>query len=167
MDVGCLQFSLQEAFQTKMDSEDIKSELRETVQKGRALTEEEQMKFMILPLTYKGQEKKRECIKDCFEMAKKMGDTKAQMFVLSGMLVFADKVIAEKESKKIREWLKMTKVGQLIEEEKMEAIKEAVKKNEEGFAIKLLKRGDDIETIVPLFDELSIEDIERLAEGIK
>lgn len=61
----------------------------------------------------------------------------------------------------------MTKVGQLIEEEKLEYAREAVKKSEEGFAIKLLKRGDDIETIVPLFDELSAEEIEKLAETIE
>ncbi len=43
------------------------------------------------------------------------------------MLVFSDKVTARKDSKRIKEWLMLTKVGQLFEEEKLEAILQAKK----------------------------------------
>ena len=126
MDVGCLKFQLQEAFLTELDSEGIRDRLWERVKHREKLTEEEQMQFIILPLTYKGQEKKQACIRECFEMAKEVQDIPVQTFMLSGMLVFADKVIADRDSKEIRRWLEMTKVGRLIEEEKLEYAREQV-----------------------------------------
>ncbi|WP_371299459.1 hypothetical protein [Schaedlerella sp.] len=47
-------------------------------------------------------------------------DTDMQRFLLSGMLVFADKVITKEDSKQIKEWIVMTKVGQLFLEEKIQ-----------------------------------------------
>lgn len=59
LDVGCLKFQLQEAFLTELDSEAIKEKLHDKVKSGVMLTEEEQMQFIILPLTYKGRKKNK------------------------------------------------------------------------------------------------------------
>lgn len=175
MDAGCLKFQLQEAFLTELDSESIRDRLWERVKHREKLTEEEQMQFIILPLTYKGQEKKQACIRECFEMAKEVQDIPVQTFMLSGMLVFADKVIADRDSKEIRRWLEMTKVGRLIEEEKLEYAKEQVEKasvevarsKETKFARILLKRGDDIEEIKGYFEILTKEDMEKIKQEIE
>ncbi|MCB7304414.1 hypothetical protein NE683_11305 [Bariatricus massiliensis] len=175
MDVGCLKFQLQEAFLTELDSEGIRDRLWERVKHREKLTEEEQMQFIILPLTYKGQEKKQACIRECFEMAKEVQDIPVQTFMLSGMLVFADKVIADRDSKEIRRWLEMTKVGRLIEEEKLEYAREQVEKasaevarsKETEFARILLKRGDDIEEFKGFFTILTDEDMERIKREIE
>lgn len=175
MDVGCLKFQLQEAFLTELDSEGIRDRLWERVKHREKLTEEEQMQFIILPLTYKGQEKKQACIRECFEMAKEVQDISVQTFMLSGMLVFADKVIADADSKEIRRWLEMTKVGRLIEEEKLEYAREQVEKasaevarsKETEFARILLKRGDDIEEFKGFFTILTDEDMERIKREIE
>lgn len=175
MDVGCLKFQLQEAFLTELDSAGIRDRLWERVKHREKLTEEEQMQFIILPLTYKGREKKQACIRECFEMAKEVQDISVQTFMLSGMLVFADKVIADADSKEIRRWLEMTKVGRLIEEEKLEYAREQVEKasvevarnKETEFARILLKRGDDIEEIKGYFEILTKEDMERIKREIE
>lgn len=107
-------------------------------------------------------------IKECFDMANDVQDVSIQTFILSGMLVFADKVMVDEESEKIRRWLEMTKVGRLIEEEKLEYAREQVekvsRKKEEIIAEKMLKRGDSIEDIKGFFEVLTVEDIEKIVQ---
>ena len=57
------------------------------------------MRFIVLPLTHKGKQEKQECIRRCFNLARKVADVKVQTFILSGMLVFSDKVITKEDSK--------------------------------------------------------------------
>ena len=118
-----------EANELRLDNlffERAERELRDKIEAGEALSEEEQMRFIILPLTHRGKEAKQACIRRCFDLAREMEDEEAQSFLLSGMLVFSDKVIARKDSKRIKEWLMLTKVGQLFEEEKLEYARKAV-----------------------------------------
>ena len=109
LDIGCLQFQLEEAFLTELDSVKIEDGIRQKLNHGESLTAEEQMQFIILPLTYRVREKKEACIRRCFDMAKQVEDAQEQVFILSGILVFADKVIDNEDSKKMREWIMMTK----------------------------------------------------------
>lgn len=166
MDIGCLQFQLEEAFLMKLDSEKIETEIREKIIRGEPLTEEEQMEFIILPLTYRGNEKKQECIKRCFEMAKEMDDEQNQRFMLSGLLVFTDKVIKNEDSERIREWIMMTKVGRLLEEEKLayakQQVEEATRAKEEEFAEKMLAVGESVEKIMEIVSILTREDILKI-----
>lgn len=70
LDIGCLQFRLEEAFLIQKDSEKTEARLFAKFHGNQALTKEEQMDFIILPLTYRGKAKKQACIRRCFEMAK-------------------------------------------------------------------------------------------------
>ena len=61
-------------------------------------------------------------------LAKKITDKKNQMFVLSGILVFADKIIDARTAEQIKEVIRMTQVAQLLleegrEEERTEGMK--------------------------------------------
>lgn len=163
MDIGCLQFQLEEAFLIQKDSEQTEARLQAKFHGDQELSEEEQMEFIILPLTYKGNEEKQACIRRCFEMAKSLEDADMQRFLLSGMLVFTDKVITKEDSKQIKEWIMMTKVGQLFLEEKIQygqelekrvtekvtkdVTKNVTKKNESKFSKILLHAGLSIEEI--------------------
>lgn len=49
-------------------------------------------------------------------MVKTIEDEQEQVFLLSGMLVFSDKVIRSEDSKKMRNWIMMTKIGKMFEE---------------------------------------------------
>ena len=144
------------------------------------------MEFIILPLTCKGNEEKQACIRRCFEMAKLLEDADMQRFLLSGMLVFADKVITKEDSKQIKEWIMMTKVGQLFEEEKIQygreierrvtkdvtknvsenVTKNVTKTNELKFSKILLHAGLSIEEISNAMTVLTADDIRKIAEKI-
>ena len=97
---------------------------------GEVLTEEEQMQFVILPLIYKNIEKKQDCICRCVELGKKIKFPEMQAFLLSGLLVFTDKVIRKDDSEEIRRYLGMTKIGKIIQEEIQQAVDEAVARTE-------------------------------------
>ena len=133
------------------------------------------MEFIILPLTYKGKEKKQACIRRCFEMAKLLDDDNMQRFLLSGMLVFADKVITAEDSKQIKEWIMMTKVGQLFEEEKIQYGKEIEKRvtknvtqnvtrrKELEFTEKMLCAGLSVKEVSEMMTVLTLEDVREIA----
>lgn len=65
-----------------------------------------------------------------------------QIFLLSGLLVFTDKVIAKEDSERIKRRINMTQVGRLYEEEKQEVLRELERKlnNENRKKIQNLKK---------------------------
>lgn len=126
LDVYSLKMELSQAFLSELNSETIKETITEKIKQKKTLTETELMQAIILPLTYKGETKKKESIKELFELMKEIKEEETQLFLLSGILVFTDKVIDKETAKQIKEWIKMTKVARLYEEEKIEAVNEAV-----------------------------------------
>lgn len=131
LDTGCLQFTVEEFFLSELDGPEIERTLTKRVRSEGRLTEEEQMQFVILPLIYAGRKEKQECIRRCFELAKEIKSSEMQIFLLSGLLVFTDKVIEQEDSERIRGWIKMTKVGRLVEEEKLEALRKLEEEKDE------------------------------------
>lgn len=142
LDIGCLQFTVEEVFLSELNGTEIEDTLTDKIRSTGILNEEEQMQFVILPLIYAGKKEKQECIRRCFELAKEIKFPEMQIFLLSGLLVFTDKVIEQEDSESIRRWIKMTKVGRLFEEEKLEALRklEKEKEQEKKEAIKEAKR---------------------------
>lgn len=167
LDVGCLRVQVEEAFLKQINSRETETHLKNRIDEGKALSDEEQMQLIILPLTYPGREEKQECIRRCFEMVKKVGDESVQSFILSGMLVFSDKVIARDDSKKIKEWLMLTKVGQLFEEEKLEYAQKLVEEEKEHTVVKMLKKGFPVSEILELIDGITEADVELIQKNIK
>ncbi|MBU5480305.1 hypothetical protein [Blautia sp. MSJ-19] len=144
---------------------------------GESLLEQEQMQFIILPLIYKGIEEKQNCIQRCFEMGKRIESREIQTFVFTGLLVFTDKVIRREDSEKIRRWLEMTQVGQIIEEEiqqavaevrrqadeeKKEAVQSASKNANYSTAQKMLACGISIDQILQCIDGLTRRELEAM-----
>lgn len=178
LDVGCLQFQMEEAFLSEINASAIEAQISEKIQKKISLTSEEQMQLIILPLTHKTKEEKQESVKRNFELVKNIEDEKIRTFVLSGMLVFADKIVTREESKRIKDWIMMTKVGQLFEEEKQEAIKEAIKETTKqvteqatkkamiGAARKMLLKNMPVEVILDITESLTRKELEQLEKEI-
>ena len=169
LDVGCLQLQVEEVFLSELDAEKIEENLCEKIQAGKILSEQEQMQFVILPLIYRGIEEKQNCIQRCFEMGKKIESREIQTFVFTGLLVFTDKVILKEDSEKIRRWLEMTKVGQIIEEEIQQAIAETWRQADEekkeaikGTARKMLACGISIDQILQCIDGLTRGELEMM-----
>lgn len=132
LDAGCLQFTVEEVFLSELNAPEIEGNLTNKINAGSELTDGEQMQFVILPLMYAGKTEKQECIRRCFELAKKINETEMQIFLLSGLLVFTDKVIQHEDSERIKRWINMTKVGKLYEEEKLQAVKKVEEEKQQA-----------------------------------
>ena len=115
------------------------------------ITDEVLMHLVILPLTYKGEEKKQQAIKECVNLAKQILDKEQETFVLAGILAFTDKVINEKTKNYIKEVLGMTEVGKMLIDEGRQEIAKKTARN-------MLKRGDSLEEIAEVL-ELPVETI--------
>ena len=89
------------------------------------MAETELMEFIILPLSYRNRDEKEETIRTTVKLAAQIADRSQQLFVLSGILTFTDKLIDMDTANLIRRTIMMTKVGRLIEEEKRQAVAKA------------------------------------------
>ena len=121
---GAVRLDIEPAFLSMIDSEAVYERLKERVESGAKLTDEEVMQFIILPLTYKGRESQKQALKTTIELAKNVKSGDQTMFILSGILVFSDKIIDKKTAIEVKEWMKMTKVAKLYEEERKRAVAE-------------------------------------------
>ena len=121
-DIGALQMRIEPAFLSELDGDGIYSRLKEKVETGEMLTDEELMEFIILPLSYQTKEKKGEKVRDTVSLAVQIRDRGQQVFTLAGILAFTDKIIDRETANKIRRVIEMTQVAQIFEEEKQQAI---------------------------------------------
>lgn len=119
---------------------------------SQSITDEMMMHLVLLPLTYKGEERKQEAIKECVHLARQIPDKGQETFVLAGILTFTDKVINEKTRQYIKEVLGMTQVGKML-------MDEADTKRAKRTARNMLKRGDSLEEIAEVL-ELPVETIQ-------
>lgn len=177
-DIGALQMGIEAAFLAELDSEGILPELREKVARKELLNDEELMKFIILPLSYQKKEEKEQKLKEVVGLATQIQDREQQIFTLSGLLVFADKIMDRETAKRIRRAIEMTQVAMIFEEEKQDALQEAAKRFEkekqeairrrtEQIVVKMLKRGDAAEEIISIVSNYSLEDVEAVRERLE
>ena len=131
-------------------SEEWMEDARKRIVEGN-ITDEMLMHLVILPLTYKGEEKKQKAIKDCVDLAKQIPDKEQETFVLAGILSFTDKIISDETKQYIKEVLGMTQVGKMLMDEARQETKKKAARN-------MLKRGDSLEEIAEVL-ELSVETI--------
>lgn len=124
LNAGCLSLKIECAYLSELNSREISERLLEKLKNNIPFTEEELMEFIILPLTYKGNEQKNKSIKMAIDMVSQIPDEETRIFILSGIAVFTDKVIKAEYADEIRRLISMTKVGKLFEDEKMEYAKE-------------------------------------------
>ena len=91
------------------------------------LSDEEIIRFIYLPLTESRKKKKQSLIERTIDLAKKVNDEHQKIFIIAGVLTATDKFINRDYLNMIREWIKMTQIARLFEEEKMDAVNQAVK----------------------------------------
>ncbi|MGN8887009.1 hypothetical protein [Blautia sp. HCP28S3_G10] len=192
LDIGCLQFTVEEIFLSELDAEMIEVQLDEKIRNNEELTEEDEMQLILLPLIYRCKEEQQRAVHRCFEKVKGITDESRQIFVLSGLLVFTDKIIEKEVAEEIRGWIEMTKVGRIIQEEINQAVaeveaekvqiiksaqkekkaaiketrretkKETKRKTSLGIAAKMKARGMTTQEIMQLVTGITQEEIEKL-----
>ncbi len=113
----------EEAFLRGIDSEIIRTILTDKISHREPFTEEDVMKLVIYPLTYKGRKAKQGAVTEAIDIAEGISDENTQRMALSGILVFADKIITDDDAERVTRRLDMTKVGRILQEREDKAIK--------------------------------------------
>lgn len=116
-DLGGLILVVESAYLIHLDGSQIYDRLKNKIDAGEKLTEEELMELMILPLTVKGKKRKQETIEKAVNLGKRLPDREGQLKVIAGILTFTDKIIDRAYAKKLEEEMQMTLVGQMLMEE--------------------------------------------------
>ena len=177
-DIGAVSLKINPAFLSELDSEKIFYQLEEKVKRKQALSDEELMQFIILPLAYREKKQKQEKIHQTVELAVQIEDKGQQIFTLSGILVFTDKVIDKETANKIRRAIEMTQVAQIFEEEKQQALlqvtqifekekQQALTEEKRQIVMKMIEKNYPTEEIVSLISNYSQNDVEMLRRKVK
>jgi hypothetical protein len=91
--VGSLTVQLETAYLNDLDTERIRKRLQEKIQAGEPLNDTDMMEFVIYPLAYPSKEKQNQAIQEAVTLVANIADTEMQRKILSGIIVFGDKVI--------------------------------------------------------------------------
>lgn len=153
VEAGCFSLRMEQVFLIRLKGEEIYQRIKDKVERRERLNEEELMQLIVLPLTEKGADKKKQRIEQVVELAKGVNED-SQAFLLANLLVISDKFIDDGLSRDIRRWLKMTKVARLIAEE---AVEEKMREVVEKF---LLMKMDN--SVIAKGTGLSIDEIEKI-----
>ena len=146
LDLGCLQLQIRQIFLSAFNGNNMYAELERKVRANEPLSDEDVMRFIILPLTAK--DDKQQLIEKTVSLVKEVNDEYTQSFIIAGILSATDKFIDKNYSNTLKGWLTMTKVGRLFEEEKIEYANEYAQKQMLEAAKTLLEDNVDILTIM-------------------
>lgn len=179
LDVGCLRLTVEPGYLSSINAEIILKTVRERIENREKLSDTEVMQLIILPLTEEKKENQKVVLEEAVNLAKNIQDEEQQLFVLSGIITFSDKIIEPEFARQVEEWIRMTKVGRLFEEEKQQAVaavmdlleqeraiteQERAKKNQESLkvvSLKLLLKGSSPQEVSKATG-LSLEEVKEL-----
>ena len=168
-EIPCLTLKMEQVFIHSLPDAEIYQSVKKKLENNEILSEKELMQLIILPLAKKGKEAKQKMIEQVVDLAKQIEDENTQAFVITGILVSSDKFIDRDYAKSVRRYLSMTKVFQILEEEKQEAInlaeKEGQRKSQLQIAENLIKAGADI-LMVMKGTGLTKEEIEEIKKNM-
>ena len=161
LDMGDETLVLTEAFLSIFDTDRIIEECHQMIEEGVILSDECKLRLMLCPIAVKGKEGKIEAIHRVIDIVGGISDEKLRIHLLSGVLAFSDKFIADEDVERIRREIKMTKWERLLYNETMEAV------NEKAYSIasNLLKDGQPKEKVCD-YTGLELDVVEELADNI-
>ena len=79
------------------------------------------MQLMIVPLTYQVKKDKQKAVRKAYDLSEQISDEETVDFILPGIIVFCEKIIDKETYAKIKERIRMTKIGREFEEGKRAA----------------------------------------------
>ena len=168
-EIPCLTLKMEQVFIHSLPDAEIYQSVKKKLENNETLSEKELMLLIILPLAKKGKEVKQKVIEQVVDLAKQIEDENTQAFVITGILVSSDKFIDRDYAKSVRRYLSMTKVFQILEEEKQEAINLARKNERRETRLEMIesfiKAGTDTLTLMQATG-LTKEEIEEIKKNM-
>ena len=150
VEAGCFRFEVTEAFLSDLDTKEIWLRIKGKINSAEALSSREKMELIVYPLAFKTQKGKRNAVDEVITLTEKLQDDKQKVFALKCLAVFADKIMSDKEAKRIKEALMMTKVDKLIYEDVATQIAEKFLKSGTSVDVVAENTGLPIEKVVKL-----------------
>ena len=172
-DLGALRVQFKQVFLSRFDSNALYADLKSKIESGATLSDEDLLRLIVLPLTQPDKNRKQRLTEDSVALAKQIKDEQQQVFSIAGILVATNKFIDCEYSNQIKEWIRMTKVARLFEEEKIEAVikarkearEEAQEKVKLEIALNMLQIGDDYLKVMQCTG-VTREEIDRLQKSL-
>lgn len=125
LNIGSVIIKSQAVFMKQHDGDMVFKTIEEKISNGESLYQDEILSFILVPLM-KSKLDKKHVIRNAIELSKNITGELTQAEVIAGLLTVSDKFIDQQYANNVKEWLKLTKVGRLFEEEKQEAVKQAL-----------------------------------------
>lgn len=147
-ETNCITLRMEQAFLSHIDGEAAFDTIRQKINSGTPLEDDDLMKLVILPLTIPGTEGKQAMLEKVVELAEQVKDNEQQIFILSGVIVASDKFINREYLEQIRRRINMTQLGQMYEKEKIEYGNQKAKEKALEMAKSLMDEGDDLVKIM-------------------
>jgi predicted transposase/invertase (TIGR01784 family) len=160
LDIGDLRFEIEEAFLSEIDSETVWQNVSGTIENGKQLDSKEVMELIIYPLSFAKMEDKQQAVGEVISLVSKLEDEKTKRFILKFLLVFADKIIKDEDSKRIKEvfMIRYSEIEtKIIQGAKIDGAKEIAKN--------MLEDGDSIEKVARITG-LSKETVTEISDAI-
>ena len=145
MDRGGFAIRMTPAFLSELDSETIRARLTAKVEQRIPLDEEEAMQFIILPLSYRDKGKKLEVLQESVSLAERIDDAATSRFILSGLVVFSDKIIDSQTRERAWRAIKMTQIGKMFLDEMEEQVAKARKEVTEQMTEQMAQQAEQAE----------------------
>ena len=157
--IGSINYQVSNIYMKAFNGDEIFSNLNDKIQGKEKLTEIDKLNLIFLPLM-KSNIDKNEMAINAVELASKIEDDKEKMLYIGAIVGISDKFIDKEYVLKLKERLKMTRVGIEL---KNEGIEEGIKEGKLDAANKMVKKGFSIDDIIEITG-LRREEIQKLYE---
>lgn len=140
LDAGSIKYNIENIFMKKYNGDKIYLEIKRKIQQSIELSDLDKLNLIFLPLMNNSTDKNESAVK-AVELAKEIKDEEKRLFCIGALIGISDKFIDKEYVKKLKEVLKMTRVGaELREEGREEGIKEGIKEGEIKKAIEVARK---------------------------
>ena len=150
----CVTLRVEQAYLSHIDGDMEYDRLLKKISAEIRLTEEDQMKLILLPLTYPDKNRKIEMIDTVVDAVTMISEDEQKRFLLAGLCVTANKYITELQTDRIEVMLRMTKVGQKIYNDwKKQTISYGNEREQQGInrvAQNMLRHGYDEASVMEM-----------------
>jgi predicted transposase/invertase (TIGR01784 family) len=156
---GSINYSVSNIYMNNMNGDIIYSELNDKIIKKENLSDKDKLNLIFLPLMKSRFDKNEMAIK-AVELASKVENDDSRMLYIGAIVGISDKFIDKGYVSKLKEVLKVTRVGIEL---KKEGMQEGIKEGKLEDAKKMIMKGFSREDIIEITG-LKKEEIEKLYE---
>ena len=148
LDLGALRVRVEQVYLSRFDTGAILAGLKAKAGAGEPFDDDDVLRLIVLPLTQPDKAMKQELIEDAVRIAKSVKDENQQLFALAGIVTATNRFIDPEYREKLKEWIRMTHLARLFEEEKVEAVNQNDRNVRREIARNLLAGGLDITSVM-------------------